>query len=176
MPPVKALRRLLPYFRPYRTPLTAGLLLVIACGPGSEVKTGRELYLAYGCAACHGENADGKGFSAPLSTIKPRDLRDVQRFAGAKTAEGIAATIAFGVAEGRTGMPAYPDIPKRERMAIADAIGFVGSTSPQDHLLPLVGAGSGRCPAGTTGTQPFCETRAAAPAALGRTMTELLKG
>lgn len=98
------------------------LLALAACGPGAEVKSGRELYLAYGCAACHGENADGKGFSAPLSTIKPRDLRDAKRFAGAKTAEGIAATIAFGVADGRTGMPAYPDIPKRERMAIAEYI------------------------------------------------------
>lgn len=105
-------------------PLLALLALIVfaACGPGSEVKSGRELYLAYGCAACHGQNADGKGFSAPLSTIKPRDLRDVSRFAGAKTAEGIAATIAFGVAEGRTGMPAYPDIPKRERLAIAEYI------------------------------------------------------
>lgn len=27
-----------------------------------------------------------------------------------------------------------------ERMADADALGFVGSTSPQDHLVPLVGA------------------------------------
>lgn len=98
------------------------LFLLTACGPGAEVKSGRELYLAYGCAACHGENADGKGFSAPLSTIKPRDLRNVKQFAGAKTAEGIAATIAFGVADGRTGMPAYPDVPKRERLAIAEYI------------------------------------------------------
>ncbi len=102
--------------------LLLALIALTACGPGAEVKTGRELYLAYGCAACHGENADGKGFSAPLSTIKPRDLRNVKHFAGAKTAEGIAATIAFGVADGRTGMPAYPDIPKRERMAIAEYI------------------------------------------------------
>ncbi len=27
-----------------------------------------------------------------------------------------------------------------DRMATADALGFVGSTSPQDHLLPMVGA------------------------------------
>ena len=33
-----------------------------------------------------------------------------------------------------------PDDLTHERMADADAIGFVGSTSPQDHLLPLVGA------------------------------------
>jgi polynucleotide 5'-hydroxyl-kinase GRC3/NOL9 len=33
-----------------------------------------------------------------------------------------------------------PDDLTLERMARADALGFVGSTSPQDHLLPLVGA------------------------------------
>ena len=32
-----------------------------------------------------------------------------------------------------------PDDLTHDRMAQADAIGFVGSTSPQDHLLPLVG-------------------------------------
>jgi polynucleotide 5'-hydroxyl-kinase GRC3/NOL9 len=35
---------------------------------------------------------------------------------------------------------AAPDDLTMERLAEADAIGFVGSTSPQDHLLPLVGA------------------------------------
>jgi polynucleotide 5'-kinase involved in rRNA processing len=33
-----------------------------------------------------------------------------------------------------------PDDLTHDRMSEADAIGFVGSTSPQDHLLPLVGA------------------------------------
>jgi polynucleotide 5'-hydroxyl-kinase GRC3/NOL9 len=33
-----------------------------------------------------------------------------------------------------------PDDLTLERMAVADALGFVGSTSPQDHLVPLVGA------------------------------------
>jgi len=33
-----------------------------------------------------------------------------------------------------------PDDLTLERMAHADALGFVGSTNPQDHLLPLVGA------------------------------------
>ena len=97
-------------------------LLAVSCGPGAEDKSGRELYLAYGCAACHGENADGRGPSAGLSPVKPRDLRDVARFSGPKTAEGIATTIAFGIADGRTGMPGYPDIPKRERRAMAEYI------------------------------------------------------
>jgi len=102
--------------------LTLVALLALACGPGAEVKTGRDLYLAYGCAACHGENADGRGPSSGLSVIKPRDLRDPKSFRGARTAEGIAAIIAFGVADGRTGMPGYPDIPKRERLAMAEYI------------------------------------------------------
>jgi copper(I)-binding protein len=96
------------------------VLLLAACGPGAEVKTGRDLYLAYGCAACHGENADGKGPAAALSAFKPRDLRDLSSYRGPRTAEGMASLIAFGVADGRTGMPAYPDIPKRERLAIAE--------------------------------------------------------
>jgi polynucleotide 5'-hydroxyl-kinase GRC3/NOL9 len=33
-----------------------------------------------------------------------------------------------------------PDDLTMDRMAEADALGFVGSTSPQDHLVPLVGA------------------------------------
>jgi polynucleotide 5'-hydroxyl-kinase GRC3/NOL9 len=33
-----------------------------------------------------------------------------------------------------------PDDLTLERLSRADALGFVGSTSPQDHLLPLVGA------------------------------------
>lgn len=102
--------------RPRVVPL---LLLLAACGPGAEVKSGRELYLAYGCAACHGERGDGLGPAAGLSTFKPRDLRNHARFVGGKSEEAIATVIAFGIADGRTGMPAYPDIPRHERMEIA---------------------------------------------------------
>ena len=133
------------------------LLCLVGCGPGAEVKTGRELYLAYGCAACHGEDADGKGFSAPLSAIKPRDLRDVKRFAGAKTADGIAATIAFGVADGRTGMPAYPDIPKRERLAIAEYILSLEPGAVQPSGVGVVQA-SRRPPGEGTGGGPEAHT------------------
>lgn len=112
--------------------LTLLALFAIACGPGAEDQSGRELYLAYGCAACHGENADGRGPSAGLSGVKPRDLRDRESFRGPKTAEGIAALIAFGVADGRTGMPGYPDIPKRERMAMAE---YILSLAPPATLI-----------------------------------------
>lgn len=103
------------------------LLLASACGPGSDVSNGRELYLSYGCAACHGVTGDGSGPAAGLAHVKPRDLRNVDAFRGSRTIEGIASTIAFGVADGRTGMPAYPDIPKSERMAMARYIHSLAS-------------------------------------------------
>jgi len=86
------------------------------------VKSGRELYLAYGCAACHGVNADGRGPAAGLAHVKPRDLTNLAAYRGGSSVVAISSTIAFGVAEGRTGMPGYPDIPKREREAIAEYI------------------------------------------------------
>jgi len=102
-------------------PLLVLLALVLtACGPGAEVKSGRELYLAYGCAACHGANADGRGPASGLAHVKPRDLTNLAAYRSGSTVEAIANTIAFGVAEGRTGMPGYPDIPERERRAIAE--------------------------------------------------------
>ncbi|HEX7707822.1 MAG TPA: cytochrome c [Thermoanaerobaculia bacterium] len=102
----------------------SGLALILlttlaGCGPGAEVATGRDLYFAYGCAACHGEYGAGDGPAVGLAHVKPRDLRDLTNYRGASSVEGIASTIAFGVAEGRTGMPGYPDVPKNERLAIA---------------------------------------------------------
>ena len=98
------------------------VLLLTACGPGAEVKSGRELYLAYGCAACHGANVDGRGPASGLAHVKPRDLTNLASYRGGSSVEAIANTIAFGVAEGRTGMPGYPDIPERERKAIAEYV------------------------------------------------------
>ncbi|HVE71036.1 MAG TPA: copper chaperone PCu(A)C [Thermoanaerobaculia bacterium] len=98
--------------------MTAIAFLLFACGPGAEVKSGRELYLAYGCAACHGANADGRGPAAALSQVKPRDLTNLGAYRGPSTVEGISNVIAFGT----PGMPGYPDIPKREREAIAEHI------------------------------------------------------
>jgi copper(I)-binding protein len=146
------------------------VVATIACGPGAETPDGRDLYLSYGCAACHGANGDGNGPGSGLAHIKPRDLRNVDAFSGARTAEGIASTIAFGVADGRTGMPAYPDIPKSERMAMANYIlslasaqrgievsgawmrqpnpavaigaGYLELTNHESHAIALLGASS----------------------------------
>jgi len=119
---------------------TTILLTAAACGPGADTPDGRELYLAYGCAACHGASGDGSGPAASLAAFKPRDLRALDSYSGARTVEGIATTIAFGIADGRTGMPAYPDIPKRERLAIAE---YILSLEPAPRTLTVANAWAG---------------------------------
>jgi protein SCO1 len=123
-----------------RATISLLILFLAACGPGADAPDGRELYLAYGCAACHGASGDGNGPAASLAAFRPRDLRALESYGGAKTKEGIAATIAFGIADGRTGMPAYPDIPKRERLAIAD---YILSLEPAPRTVTVTNAWAG---------------------------------
>lgn len=92
------------------------------------MKSGRELYLAYGCAACHGPDADGRGPAAALAHTAPRDLTDLAKYRGPSSVQGIASIIAFGVDGGRTGMPGYPEIPRHERVAIAEYIHSLAAT------------------------------------------------
>jgi len=115
------------------------LLLLLAslagCGPGSEsgtgtfhadIEEGRSLYLSYGCGVCHGKEGEGNGPASASLRTRPRDFHDVASFAGGHTIESIAGTIERGVAEGRTGMIAFPQIPREERMQIAAYIISLG--------------------------------------------------
>jgi hypothetical protein len=110
-----------------RSNVLFALLLLAACARQPDrVAEGRRLYLAYGCAACHGVDGEGNGPAAALSHFKPRDLRDLTRYSGPTSVEGLATTIAFGIADGRTGMPGYPDVPRHERENMARWIRSLG--------------------------------------------------
>lgn len=95
------------------------VLLGAACARPAEVtaENGKELYMAYGCAACHGVDGDGKGPAAGLSKIPPRNLRDLSAYVTGTSAEEIARSIEYGMKE--TGMPAYAELPREERLAMA---------------------------------------------------------
>lgn len=99
------------------------VLVMVACAEGepsaADVHEGQELFLSYGCAACHGRAGDGAGPSSLLATNKPRDFRDGQAFKQGRSISDISATIEQGVAKGATGMPGSPTIPERERKKIA---------------------------------------------------------
>jgi len=91
------------------------LILLFACGPGADTPDGRELYLANGCAACHGVDGGGDGPGVGLSQVKTGDLRDPASFSTPRTPEAIAATIARGIAS----MPSYGHLPENDRFELA---------------------------------------------------------
>jgi copper(I)-binding protein len=112
-------------------PLIVCLALVpAACGEkeysADDLERGHDLYIAYGCAACHGKNGDGQGPASAGAAIKPRDLHNASVFRQGDSVDAIATSIATGVQGGMTGMPPYPSIPENERRLIAAWIVSLG--------------------------------------------------
>ena len=105
-------------------------LALAACGEkeyaAGDLERGRDFYLAYGCAACHGKDGDGQGPASAGAAIKPRDLRNASAFRQGDSVDAIATSIATGVQGGMTGMPPYPSIPESERKLIAAWIVSLG--------------------------------------------------
>ena len=99
----------------------AGLVIaafVTACAkPDTSAARGHELYLSYGCAACHGPAGAGDGPGAATAMIKPRDLQMGNTFTGGRSLDQLVTTIRIG--RPATGMPGYPDLPDDELRAIA---------------------------------------------------------
>lgn len=92
----------------------------------ADLERGRELYMAYGCAACHGRSGDGEGPASAGAAVKPRHLAKASHFRQGHSIEAIATSIATGVQGGATGMPPYPSIPESERRLIAAWIASLG--------------------------------------------------
>lgn len=84
-----------------------------------SVTKGREVYLAQGCAACHGNLGRGDGTSAPTLTddwghyIRPADLSQRWTFRGGPTRTDVFRTFSTGL--NGTPMPSYFD-----SLAVAD--------------------------------------------------------
>ncbi len=112
-------------------PLLACLAIPLGgCGKNAvsdaDLERGRDLYMAYGCAACHGRIGDGEGPASAGAAIKPRKLANASAFRQGHSIEAIATSIATGVQGGMTGMPPYPSIPENERRLIAAWIASLG--------------------------------------------------
>ncbi|MCA1732405.1 MAG: copper chaperone PCu(A)C, partial [Acidobacteria bacterium] len=93
----------------------------------TDLERGREFYMAYGCAACHGRSGDGQGPASASAAVKPRNLAKASNFRQGHSVEAIATSIASGVQGGMTGMPPYPSIPESERRLIAAWIASLGA-------------------------------------------------
>jgi copper(I)-binding protein len=83
-----------------------------------DVAAGRELYLANGCASCHGALGHGDGPVAKTLNPRPRDFRDAAAFKLGRDASAIAQAIGGGI-PGGGGMPPFPHLSRRERESLA---------------------------------------------------------
>jgi high-affinity iron transporter len=91
---------------------------------------GHALYLAHGCATCHGADGHGDGHVSSSLDPRPRDFRDSSAFKNGTSAVAIARTIAEGIGGGGA-MPLFDHLTERERGSLALYI-----TSLRDHAHP----------------------------------------
>jgi len=75
---------------------------------------GKELYISYGCALCHGWNGAGDGINAQKFQPPPTNFHNPQAFLHGTDPDSIRRSIQYGIKEDNSIMPAFEDIPLEE--------------------------------------------------------------
>jgi mono/diheme cytochrome c family protein len=92
---------------------------------------GKELYLSYGCALCHGRDGDGKGINAQKFDPPPTDFHDLKAYLHGKDKDSIRRSIQYGIKEDSSIMPAFEDIPPDELEQIITFLQSLQKSSKQ---------------------------------------------
>jgi mono/diheme cytochrome c family protein len=79
-----------------------------------QVLLGKELYLANGCAVCHGVLGDGKGVNAVQFTIKPTNFTDSKAYRHGTDTISMQNSIKYGIKEDDSVMPAFKHLTDQE--------------------------------------------------------------
>lgn len=82
--------------------------------------SGRDVYLAHGCAACHGLDGDGRGMTGRSLDPPPTDFHDLATYRFGHDRAIMLQTITAGIQEENSRMPAFGDIPPAELNALVD--------------------------------------------------------
>jgi len=108
-----------------------GLVLASCARAVPSIKEGHALYLANGCASCHGLSGRGDGPSAASLIDPPTNLRNARAFKRGYSEDAIARTIADGILFGgashpashlthhELAMPGFAHLTETERRSIA---------------------------------------------------------
>jgi len=75
---------------------------------------GKQLYLSYGCALCHGRNGDGNGINAQKFNPLPTDFHNPKAYLHGQDRDSIRRSIQYGIKEDSSIMPAFENIPPEE--------------------------------------------------------------
>src|SRR5580698_6662247 len=81
---------------------------------GTVENKGKELYLSYGCALCHGWNGRGDGINAQKFDPPPTDFHNPKAYLHGLDRDSIRRSIQYGIKEDASIMPAFEDIPSDE--------------------------------------------------------------
>lgn len=101
--------------------LCLALVLVFpAFAHDSSELAGRELYLSYGCAVCHGKNGEGDGINARLSNPAPTNFHNPAAYRMGSDKESIMSSIKDGIKVENSTMPAFEDIESKDLEKLAD--------------------------------------------------------
>jgi len=90
-----------------------------------SVDKGKELYLNYGCALCHGWDGRGDGINAQKFNPPPTNFHNPQAYLHGTDRDSIRRTIQYGIREDNSIMPAFEDIPPDELEEIIAYIQFL---------------------------------------------------
>ena len=75
---------------------------------------GKELYLSYGCALCHGWTGRGDGINSQKFDPPPTNFQNPKAYLHGIDRDSIRRSIQYGIKEDNSIMPAFEDIPPEE--------------------------------------------------------------
>ncbi len=101
----------------------------------NAVERGKELYLAHGCAVCHGKDGRGNGVNAKNFDPQPTNFHDVKDYHYGYAKQDIVYSVRNGVAQQNSIMPAYTHIPRLEIALIADYLVSLQQKNAQDIVI-----------------------------------------
>ncbi|MDE1920851.1 MAG: cytochrome c [Candidatus Omnitrophica bacterium] len=83
-------------------------------GTPAAVEKGRQLYLSYGCALCHGWDARGDGINAQKFVPPPTDFYDLKTYHHGSDWDSMRRSIEYGIKEDSSIMPAFEHVPPKQ--------------------------------------------------------------
>jgi mono/diheme cytochrome c family protein len=96
----------------------------------SVADKGKQLYLSYGCALCHGRNGEGDGISSQRFSPPPTNFHNPKAYLHGHDRDSIRRSIQYGIKEDNSIMPAFEDIPPEE---INQIISYLQSLQNDKH-------------------------------------------
>lgn len=109
------------------------LLCLLLCSARAMADTtpvdkGKQLFLSYGCALCHGREGKGDGINSQKLEPPPTNFHDPKAYLHGNDRDSIRRSIQYGIKEESSIMPAFEHIPPDELDRIIDYLQSLQNT------------------------------------------------